>query len=557
MMAKKYGLILFLITLFFYNANLRPIASGDTVPTSLIPITILTKGNIVMDEYNQYYLKHSVVPYFFRETKFGYLPAYPIMTGLLITPIYVIPVYAFQIAKGHPMTDDWIKFAGVMEKIVASLITALSVVLFYLLCMRLGTSNRLALILSMTYALASQAWVISAQALWQHGMGVLFMLLASILAIMQKEKPTIKKAILFSIACAISVAVRPTNIIFIVPFFLWITIISRTYISYYIIPAAVVAFALATYNYTVLGNIKGAYTQSFNMPFFEGFKGVLFSPGRGLFIYFPLAFLGVAGYFFEVFNRTKYYIFYTVLMIFILAQTILISNWYAWWGGYCYGPRLLTEIQPFLILLLIPYFSNIKKVFIKWGVFLIFLIWSLFVQSIGVFVYPAGFWDTYPVSVDKCPARLWDWKDNPIGRSALTLINKYRIKTKPLTDWKAEYSTTQEAIVMAPGEEKIILVSVKNTSTEPWANFSDSRGRYVVNLSYHIYAQDGQIIIPDGNRVGLSRVIWPGESIDLWLPVKAPSVSGKYIVSISLVQELEAWFHDRGVKPIEIVIDVK
>jgi hypothetical protein len=45
------------------------------------------------------------------------------------------------------------------------------------------------------------------------------------------------------------------------------------------------------------------------------------------------------------------------------------------------------------------------------------LAWSVFVQTVGAFCYPGSRWDETPVAVGERPARLWDWKDNPIVRS--------------------------------------------------------------------------------------------------------------------------------------------
>ena len=45
------SVVLFLLAFFLYNINLRPIAAGDSVTAALMPIVILTKGGMAMDEY--------------------------------------------------------------------------------------------------------------------------------------------------------------------------------------------------------------------------------------------------------------------------------------------------------------------------------------------------------------------------------------------------------------------------------------------------------------------------------------------------------------------------
>ncbi len=56
-----------------------------------------------------------------------------------------------------------------MEKLTASFLAALSVSLLYLL-LRRRTAPPIALLLAVAYAFGTTTWVISSQALWQHGM---------------------------------------------------------------------------------------------------------------------------------------------------------------------------------------------------------------------------------------------------------------------------------------------------------------------------------------------------------------------------------------------------
>jgi hypothetical protein len=45
-------------------------------------------------------------------------------------------------------------------------------------------------------------------------------------------------------------------------------------------------------------------------------------------------------------------------------------------------------------------------------------VYCCFIQAIGVFCYPKGRWDGFPVSVNDDPGRLWNWRDNPVSRTA-------------------------------------------------------------------------------------------------------------------------------------------
>ena len=48
-------------------------------------------------------------------------------------------------------------------------------------------------------------------------------------------------------------------------------------------------------------------------------------------------------------------------VLFSIAQVLLVSKWSIWWGGHCYGPRLLTDIVPCLMLLMLPAMDWISR----------------------------------------------------------------------------------------------------------------------------------------------------------------------------------------------------
>jgi hypothetical protein len=80
-----------------------------------------------------------------------------------------------------------------------------------------------------------------------------------------------------------------------------------------------------------------------------------------------------------------------------LAQILLYSFFYDWYGGYCFGPRFLTDAVPFLVLYCgffiawlakapwSPYRKQIVGVFIA-----VLVLLSIMIQVIGVFYFP--FW---------------------------------------------------------------------------------------------------------------------------------------------------------------------
>jgi hypothetical protein len=189
-----------------------------------------------------------------------------------------------------------------------------------------------------------------------------------------------------------------------------------------------VLFAVGTYNSAVFGNVRGGYAQPLAGVFWEGFTGILFSPGRGLLPYFPFAIFGVLGYFRSLRGGGEFVGFYSVLFVFVVLQVVVVSKWPSWWGGYSFGPRLLAETQPALLLMAVPLFSSAGLARLKWGVFCILLSWALCIQLVGAFIYPMGQWNGLPEDVNKAKVRLWDWRDNPVRRDLAAFIDSHRQK---------------------------------------------------------------------------------------------------------------------------------
>src|SRR5262249_26462879 len=134
-MQKYYPVLLFLLALLVFNLNLRAINTGDTVPASLLPFCILLDGSVTFDRYHAWYVQHCPCsPYFFTLSRGHYYSSYPVTLPLLITPLY-LPVAALGDVQEWPV-DKVVALARVLEKLIASLIAALSVSVFFSLAKR-------------------------------------------------------------------------------------------------------------------------------------------------------------------------------------------------------------------------------------------------------------------------------------------------------------------------------------------------------------------------------------------------------------------------------------
>jgi len=413
----KTAVAFLILSFLVYLSNWRTINAGDTQPASLLPIALVLHGSTDLSMFEAHYRNDRTAWAFFLHTERGYFSRYPLASGILAVPIYAVPVLILEAIK-KPAPDDWIKVAVVMEKISGALLTSISVGVFWLLAQALRAGRVCAAVVTIAYAFGSEAWTISSQALWMHGPGVLFILLSILLSLKLGEAPTWQRALIVGFCCGIAIAIRVNNVLFVGPLLCWILMENRPSFLWCMVPVLILGALLAVYNYSMFGNLTGSYPIRFNEPLLKGLAGLLFSPGRGLLVYFPIAAFVITCAFFAAQMRS----IYAALSAFVLFSLILVGKWDAWYGGWCYGPRLLSEIQPILLLLIFPAWGFISSSRLALTAFSSCLVWSVAIQAIGAFWQSN--WDFEPKDIDYSQERLWNWEDNPVSRAIQSPVAK-------------------------------------------------------------------------------------------------------------------------------------
>jgi hypothetical protein len=127
----------------------------------------------------------------------------------------------------------------------------------------------------------------------------------------------------------------------------------------------------------------------------------------------------------------------------------------------------------------------------------------------------------------------------------------------PLADsgYQVELEVLDPPQIMRPGDERAVSVRVRNLGTATLSGLGAPDGRFAVRLSYQWTGPDGK---PRGfnYRKDLPAAVKPGESIVMSADLQAPSQPGLYRLDLDLVQELIAWFRDRGARPYSTEIAV-
>jgi hypothetical protein len=236
-----------------------------------------------------------------------------------------------------------------------------------------------------------------------------------------------------------------------------------------------------------------------------------------------------------------------------------------WWGGSCYGPRMLADVTPLLAFgLVVPVEAAAANVRLRT------LLWALAVPSIALHAVGAGWWDRSwddRAEVDLHPDRLWSWSEGPIahygGRAARSVRRAHA--TVRLAAWGLPTSVTADGlaaaypdVAVAPsaraGGRLEVHLRAFNTGRATWLDRT-ATGRGSVRVGWS-WSCDGRELPAPAGRIELPYPLFPGEAHTFREWIAVPEVPGACVVRLGLVSELVAWFDDVGTPPVRRAVAV-
>lgn len=413
-----------LLLFLYYNANLRPIPSGDSLPTVTGAMSLWLDGSFAVDRFASF-----LKPFagYFRQEGGRLYGSYPRAQVVVAAPFYAPLLLVPGVRGWDPAT--LVAAGRVVEKIAASAIAVFCVWIFYrlaLLVMEPPVAWWMAAVLGMATPMASTI----AQALWSHTLALPFLLGATWCGLRSgmDGMPSARSLRLVAGAAilgGVAYMVRPTEGLFFAGMGLALLVLRRR--GSHVLVFAATGFAMIALgqwiNPGTQGVSNGAASWSAQvLP--VGLQGVLVSPGRGLFVYTPvLLLLAPALWLIRRGISCNETLREAALLagIFGGGMVFVVASWYGWAGGYCYGPRLLSTTVPFLLLATAPVWPWLPRKRPALYAATALVIAGMFIHYVGVYHYPRGHWDSSPVPAGTGAnvARYFDWRDNPVSRSLL------------------------------------------------------------------------------------------------------------------------------------------
>ncbi len=367
---------------------------GDDAPNSLLPLCILRHGTLtlepVLDPWFVGKLDNFTVTYLGK-----HLSIYPIAPGLLALPVYLLPALSGA-TIGEAALHGLSKLSG-------SLITALSAIALRR-ALKGRCSPEFALALSLVYGLGTWAMSVSSQALWQHGPAAL----GVALALWGFNENGLRFDALAGFGLGLAVAARPDSVFFFAAGGLYVLFFARRRIPGFALGAAVPLGLLAAYWLVYTGRLRPPEAD-FQARIFRGFQpeaflGLLASPTRGLFLFFPPAAFGLLSSW-----RSRDAL--VRLMAAACAGPWLLLCFYdTWVGGSTFGPRYFAAAALVLCWAtagLEPWLASSRSRA---------RVWSASVAS-ALMIHAAGGYLLWPGSDQFAAekASLWFWRLHPLA----------------------------------------------------------------------------------------------------------------------------------------------
>ena len=412
----KYDYLILLIGVFLVFCSWStPFFTNDTLGPQLLPYSIIENHSIFLDTYPDY-INYGFAGFRFYDIGDGhYVSVFPVVTSVLISPLYAIP---FLLHIPHDgLTQQ------VMTHVSAALVSALAVMVLYLAC-RFFSGRKPALLSALVFAFATDTWTISSQTLYAHGMSELLLATMIFLVFRNERQQSLWNFIVLGICSALFFFNRPSDSLLLLPVIAYVVWYHREKTGYYAAAGILSALPFIAYNLFCFHNVMGGYSMStsrlsFDPTIISHFFGLLISPNKGLFIFSPVLLLSLIGFWYIMKNRRATCRFLQWSVPAMVLTVIVYASFDDWGGGETFGPRYLICLLPYLIIGLCIFFVRIEKEprnTLVTAAIALLIIFSVFVQFIGMFYVPEY----------HNPEETWydQWSSyNPWDASDLILVN--------------------------------------------------------------------------------------------------------------------------------------
>lgn len=226
------------------------------------------------------------------------------------------------------------------------------------------------------------------------------------------------------------------------------------------------------------------------VPLGTALYGTTLSPGRGLFIFSPFfawVFI-VAARFLGVLGRKP---LVWVCLLWFALHLFVTTTATRWWGGHSYGPRLLTDMLPAIILVTILTWKESRQRLrpplqvLVLSVYLLLGVVGILIHSVqGLYNNQTQMWNggVFAPNVDLYPDYLFDWQYPQFLATTEALCHR---QEEFFSSRFAQYMDYELPQPYSPGTEITFAHQEKNVTFIGWG-FPEQGGRWSLCPSSHL-----------------------------------------------------------------------
>ena len=250
--------------------------------------------------------------------------------------------------------------ASLATQFTVSMINAMLTALSCLMVFRIATERfeftlRIGLFLALGFGLSTIAWYYSEDFMSEPA--TTFFLLSAVYWVTGKDRATrdllwAGTFLALAVSCRLAALVVIPGFIF-YQWMVWAELAEKDIKQLVMdllrpaIPVVAVLMLIMIYNYLRFGGPLETGYEKISGRFLLGFFGILFSPGKSLFLFNPLTLFGCLAFMFFLREQRKTALLFGWLVV---SHLVLFSFWHSWQGGMSWGPRLMLVVLPYLIL---------------------------------------------------------------------------------------------------------------------------------------------------------------------------------------------------------------
>jgi len=365
-------ILLFVFSYFIYTLHDNFYATTDSLPNNYTAVNLVYNHKLNLNNIIEEVDKHGLIGVTSNNNQGDYFSKTPLLNGIFAAPFYLISDKLNGIDTFHSelLFNDYYQITG---KHYASFITSITVSLVFIMLLIFFKNYLSSLICTLIYAFSTFSYGTVSQGNWEHAPSFLLYAISFITLYYYLKTKKTSLLVFSTVVISISYFIRPLNVVFYVALVITLIFGKKYKHTLYSILTFVICFS----TYTVFSNIIGI-PNGYKNEIIDSLTHInvvysakvlidlLFSPNYGLFFFYPIFIFSLIGIimFLINFRNTKLSeekLLLTYSLLVITAIFSLDTIWWAWPGGYSWGPRLLSEATIPMTLFINYFLTKIKK----------------------------------------------------------------------------------------------------------------------------------------------------------------------------------------------------